>query len=70
MRDTMLGLSVNVLAKHLNGPTSRMNDIVLERRGVSTDTALRITRCLGGRPDLAQPRQWLEQLAELLIQRV
>ena len=43
-----LGLSVNALAKRLNVPTSRMNDIVLERRGVSADTALRLTRCFGG----------------------
>ena len=34
--------------KRLNVPTSRMNDIVLERRGVSADTALRLTRCFGG----------------------
>lgn len=43
-----LGLSVNALAKRLKVPTSRMNDIVLERRGVSADTALRLTRCFGG----------------------
>ena len=43
-----LGLSVNALAKRLNVPTSRMNDIALERRGVSADTALRLTRCFGG----------------------
>ena len=42
------GLSVNALAKRLNVPTSRMNDIVLERRGMSADTALRLTRCFGG----------------------
>ena len=43
-----LGLSVNALAKRLRVPTSRMNDIVLERRGISADTALRLTRCFGG----------------------
>ena len=43
-----LGLSDNALAKRLNVPTSRMNDIVLERRGVSADTALRLNRCFGG----------------------
>ena len=42
------GLSVNALSKRLNVPTSRMNDIVLERRGMSADTALRLTRCFGG----------------------
>jgi antitoxin HigA-1 len=43
-----LGLSANALAKKLNVPASRINDIVLERRGVSADTALRLTRCFGG----------------------
>ncbi len=43
-----LDLSVNSLAKQLNVPTSRMNDIVLERRGISADTALRLSRYFGG----------------------
>ena len=42
-----LGLSVNALAKALDLPTSRMNDIVHERRGVSADTALRLERYFG-----------------------
>ena len=42
-----LGLSVNALAKALDVPTSRMNDIVRERRGVSADTALRLERYFG-----------------------
>jgi addiction module HigA family antidote len=43
-----LGMGVYALAKRLNVPPSRINDIVLERRGVSTDTTLRLTRCFGG----------------------
>jgi addiction module HigA family antidote len=43
-----LGLSANALAKQLHIPTSRINDIVLERRGVSADTALRLARFFGG----------------------
>lgn len=43
-----LGLSANALAKQLHVPASRINDIVLERRGVTADTALRLTRCFGG----------------------
>ena len=35
-----LDMSVNALAKRLSIPTSRLNDIVLERRGVSPDTAM------------------------------
>lgn len=43
-----LGLSSNALAKLLHVPASRVNDIVLGRRGVTADTALRLTRCFGG----------------------
>ena len=49
-----LNMSVNALAKHLAIPTSRLNDIVLERRGVSPDTALRLARYFGG-----DARSWL-----------
>ena len=41
-------LSANALAKHLHVPASRINDIVLERRGVTADTALRLSRFFGG----------------------
>ncbi len=43
-----LAMSVNALAKRLCVPASRMNDIVLERRGITADTALRLSRCFGG----------------------
>lgn len=43
-----LSLSVNALAKRLRIPASRINDIVLERRGVSADTALRLAHFFGG----------------------
>lgn len=43
-----LNLSVNALAKCLKVPASRMNDIVLERRGVTPDTALRLAQFFGG----------------------
>jgi antitoxin HigA-1 len=42
------GLTANALAKQLGVPASRVNDIVLERRGVTADTALRLTRYFGG----------------------
>lgn len=42
-----LGLSVYELAKALHIPRSRLNDIVLGRRAVSTDTALRLGRYFG-----------------------
>ncbi|HEV2442351.1 MAG TPA: HigA family addiction module antitoxin [Steroidobacteraceae bacterium] len=49
-----LDMSVNALAKRLGIPTSRLNDIVLERRGVSPDTAMRLARFFGG-----DARSWL-----------
>lgn len=43
-----LGMSANALAHALKVPASRINDIVLERRGVTVDTALRLVRYFGG----------------------
>ena len=43
-----LGLSVNALAKALHVTPSRVNDIVLCRRGVTPDTALRLARYFCG----------------------
>jgi len=42
-----LGLSANALAVALKVPASRINDIVMERRGVTVDTAKRIVRYFG-----------------------
>ena len=39
---------LDALAKALHVPTGRLNDIVLERRGVTPDTALRLARYFGG----------------------
>ena len=49
-----LKLSANALAIALHVPASRINDVVLERRGVTPDTALRLTRYFGGTPEDAQ----------------
>jgi addiction module HigA family antidote len=57
-----LGLSANALAKALHVPASRINDIVLERRGVTADTALRLTRYFGG--EEADAQGWLNLQAE------
>ena len=43
-----LKMSAHALAKRLHIPASRINDIVLERRGVSADTALRFGYFFGG----------------------
>lgn len=42
------GMSANALAQALRVPASRINDIVLERRGITVDTALRLVRFFGG----------------------
>jgi len=42
------GLSVNAIAKALHVPTPRINDVVLERRGITADTAMRLARYFGG----------------------
>lgn len=43
-----MDMSANALAKALKVPASRINDIVLERRGVTVDTAMRLVRYFGG----------------------
>ena len=64
-----LGLSANALAKALNVPTPRINDVVRGRRGVSADTAMRLARYFGG-----DARSWLNlqaaydlRIAELAV---
>lgn len=42
------GLTANALAKALHVPAPRINDIVLERRGITADTAMRLARYFGG----------------------
>lgn len=56
-----LGMTANALAKALHVPASRVNDIVLERRGVTPDTALRLTRYFGG--EEADAVGWLNMQA-------
>jgi len=49
-----LAMSANALAKALNVPTPRINDIVRQRRGITADTAMRLARYFGG-----DARSWL-----------
>ena len=41
------GLSQNALARALRVPPRRVNEIVLEKRGITADTALRLARYFG-----------------------
>lgn len=45
-----MGLSQNKLALALHVPARRINEIVLGKRGVSADTALRLSRYFGMSP--------------------
>ncbi len=58
-----MGLSANALAKALNVPTPRINDVVRGRRGVSADTAMRLARYFGG-----DARSWLNLQAAYDLQ--
>lgn len=49
-----LRMSANALAKALNVPAPRVNDVVRERRGITADTAMRLARYFGG-----DARSWL-----------
>jgi addiction module HigA family antidote len=53
-----LGLSAHQLALALRVPATRINDIVNERRGITADTALRLSRYFG-----TTPRFWMNMQA-------
>ena len=44
------GLSSRKLAQELGVPAPRINDIVLERRGITADTALKLAKFFGTTP--------------------
>lgn len=46
-----LGLSINRLADELNIPVSRLHDVIRERRGITADTALRLSQRFGTTPE-------------------
>ena len=46
-----LKISVYTLAQAIKVPRSRLNDIVLGRRGITADTAFRLARYFGTTPD-------------------
>ncbi len=43
-----LNMSVNALAHALRVPTTRLHEIMKERRSITADTALRLARYFGG----------------------
>ena len=52
-----LGLSANALAKALDVPTNRVTAVLKGQRGVTADTALRLSRYFGTTPQLWQNLQ-------------
>ncbi len=48
---TPLGMSPHALAVKLHVPAPRINEIVRERRGITPDTALRLSRFFGTTPE-------------------
>ena len=52
-----LGLSASALAKALDVPTNRVTAILKGQRGVTADTALRLSRYFGTTPQLWQNLQ-------------
>ena len=52
-----MGISQYRLAKEIHVPLRRVNEIVLGRRGISADTALRLARFFGTTPEVWQNLQ-------------
>ena len=61
-----LGMSANELALALRVPATRINEIVNEKRGISADTALRLSRYFGTTPKFWTNMQasWELEVAE------
>ena len=50
-----MGLSQNALARELGVPPRRINEIILGKRGISADTALRLAQHFGN-----SARYWMQ----------
>jgi addiction module HigA family antidote len=61
-----LGESVNQLAKRLDVTAQRINEIVLGRRGITADTALRLGRLFGTTPEFWMNLQTLYDLRKAI----
>jgi len=68
-----LGISQYRLAKEIHVPPRRINEIVLEKRGISADTALRLARFFGTTAQLwlnLQTRYDLELAREAIADKL
>lgn len=59
-----LALSVNALAMALHIPSTRLHEIIKERRAVTADTALRLARYFGG-----DAQSWLNMQAAYSLKK-
>jgi len=53
------------LARHLRVPPPRINDIVLEKRGLTADTAVRLARFFGTSPEFWMNAQAFYEVREV-----
>ena len=53
------GLSQNALAREMGVPPRRINEIILGKRGITADTAIRLARHFGN-----SARYWMELQAD------
>ena len=68
-----LGITMNRLAMDLHVPVTRIGDIVHGRRGITSDTALRLARYFGTTPEFwmnAQAAYDLESAEDALLDRI
>lgn len=66
-------ISIYTLAQVIKVPRSRINDIVLGRRGITADTALRLARYFGTSPEFwinLQTRYDLDMAGRTLRRRI
>ena len=57
------GLSQNALARELGVPPRRVNEIILGKRGITADTALRLAKHFGNAPQF-----WMALQADFDLQ--
>ena len=60
-----LNMSANALANALHLTAARVNDIVRERRGVTPDTALRLSQYFGTTPEFWMNLQMMYELRKV-----
>ena len=52
-----MGMNLSQFARHIDVSTSRISEIVAEKRGITIDTAIKIARAFGTTPEYWLDRQ-------------